>query len=212
MKDKKKKKVSKSKKGNRKLKFFLLFAIIFSIGYGQRTFADKDAESMLTSWFAREQTKSFQEMDQSINEEKAVLMAELRNSLGEGISTSDETLDNIATEEVEKSIAELRRYTEELKGRLVQGSGQVDTETNAIIDQIMNEAIQKMLAAAGRPTTPIPPVPVKPVDPTKPIEGNPIDPTPPPTTDTTPETPKEDGEEKEKPDELPIVTIPPKEN
>lgn len=141
--------VSKKKKSKFKIIFFVVSLLFVSVIYGKHTSADKDVESMLTNWFQKQQAESFQGMASVLNGEKERLLQDLSLELKNDMGQTKKELNQYSQEEVQKRVAELRNYTEQLKRNIQNGSGNENTETFAQLDAIMEKAIQDLLLIAN---------------------------------------------------------------
>lgn len=112
-------------------------------------FADQDIEGLLSNWFAKQQTKSIETIENAIMSEKEIQMQRLKEELQIEMNDAKKQMDQFTEMEKKRRIHDLKAHTNELiKNIKVDNSKEKEAVINEL-NKIVNDAIDKMDAISA---------------------------------------------------------------
>lgn len=119
------------------------FALVGSIGNANAN-ANEDITSIITNWFTNKKSQSIQQIESAINDEKSLLVADLKNTLTSEMKVVDEELESYTQQEISIRIDNLRAHAEALKDKLNSDKNAQELIVQENLDAIVEYAIALM--------------------------------------------------------------------
>lgn len=137
--------------------FTVMFLLIFGLGNGVKlAVAGNDVQSIMATWFNGQQSAAVDEVGRAIQNEKEILMAELRTAIEEEMSRSKEELDKFTSDEIVRRVGSLNEYAnvliENLKIDNSEEKKVISDKLDVIFAQTQSEINASVVSVQPSPT------------------------------------------------------------